>query len=89
MTKKYQICRHQIRFFKLKMQQNSFSAAGRAYDAPPPPDPLVSWAPRSTPSASRTRRLRSLGSQTLLNTKSMATSVEPMCCRILTYRLMS
>ena len=47
MTKKYQICHHQIRFFKLKMHQNPFSAgsvpdpAGGAYDAPP--DPLVGW----------------------------------------------
>jgi len=45
MTKKYQICHHQIRFFKLKMHQNPFlvapdSAVG-AYDAPP--DPLVGW----------------------------------------------
>jgi len=45
MTKKYQICHHQIRFFKLKMHQNPFSAApdpaGGAYDAPP--NPLVGW----------------------------------------------
>ena len=48
MTKKYQICDHQIRLFKLKMHQNPFSAkvpppdpAGRAYDAPP--DSLVGW----------------------------------------------
>jgi len=52
MTKKYQICHHQIRFFKLKMHQNPFSAI-------PPPHS----SPRSTPSASRTRRLRRLGSQ--------------------------
>jgi len=44
MTKKYQIRRHQIRFFKLKMHQNLFSAgaphpyrAGEAYDAPQTP----------------------------------------------------
>ena len=44
MTKKYQICHHQIRFFKLKMYQNPFSAGsapdpagGGAYDAPQTP----------------------------------------------------
>jgi len=40
MAKKYQICHHQIRFFKLKMHQNPFSAApdpaaGEAYSASP------------------------------------------------------
>ena len=39
MTKKNQICHHQIRFFKLKMHQNPFSLG--AYDAPP--DPLLGW----------------------------------------------
>jgi len=77
MTKKYQICHHQIRFFKLKMHRNPFSAGAPpaplwgAYNAPP--DHLVGWGggypsppyfpPRSIPSASRTRRLRRLGSQ--------------------------
>jgi len=76
--KKYQICHHQIHFFKLKMHQNPFSGlcagpcTGGAYDAPP--DLLVGWGgrtagerirpphspPRSTPSASRARRLRRL-----------------------------
>ena len=49
-TKKCQICHHQICFFKLKMHQNPFSApdpAGEAYDAP-------QTHPRSTPLASRT-----------------------------------
>ena len=50
---------------------------GANYDAPS--DPLVGWGggyplpinpPHSTPSASRTRRLRRLGSQAPLNTKS-------------------
>jgi len=58
--KQYQICHYQVRFFKLKMHQILFSAAGGAYDAPP--DPVVRWGrgippthspPRSTPSASR------------------------------------
>jgi len=34
MTKKYQICHHHIRFFKLKMHQNPFSAGA------PPRTPL-------------------------------------------------
>ena len=82
MTKKYQICYHQIRFSKLKMHQNPFSAgappvgrgsapdpAGGAYDAPP--DPLVAWGggyPLPIPLPAR--RLRRLGSQAPLNTKS-------------------
>jgi len=78
MTKKYQICHHQIRFFEAQNAQKSVfgrssapDPAEGAYDAPP--DPLVGWkgdtpcpfpsSPRSTPSASRTRRLRRFGSQ--------------------------
>jgi len=36
--KKYQICHHEIRFFKLKMHQNPFppDPAGGAYDSPIP-----------------------------------------------------
>ena len=60
--KKYQICHHQIRFYKLKMHQNPFSAPrrGSLRRSLRPPSRLHS--PRSTPSASRTRRL---GSQAL------------------------
>ena len=63
--KKYQICHHQIRFssskctkIRLRPGLRAPDPAGGAYDAPP--DPLV--PPRSTPSASRTRRIRRLGS---------------------------
>jgi len=58
MTKKNQICHHQIRFFKLKMHQNPFSLG--AYDAPP--DPLLGWGggyPLPIPLPAR--RLRRLG----------------------------
>jgi len=58
--KKYQICHHQIRFIKLKMHQNPFSA-GRAYDGgayDAPPDPLV--APFPSP-----RRRLELGASVL------------------------
>jgi len=59
---KYQICYHQIRFFKLKITTNYDEFAKqriRAYDAPP--DPLVGWGggyplPISLP-ARRLRRL--------------------------------
>ena len=74
--KKYQICHHHIRFFKLKMHQNPFSARaeprtplGELTTLPRPPSRLGRGIhpphspPRSTPSASRTRRLRRLGSQ--------------------------
>jgi len=70
MTKKYQICHHQIRFYKLKMHQNPFSAG--ALPRTPlgelttlPQTPIVGWGggyPLPIPlpakaSASRTRRL--------------------------------
>ena len=48
MTKKYQICHHQIRFFQAQNASKSVfgrgsasDPAGGAYDAPP--DPLVGW----------------------------------------------
>ena len=48
MTKKYQICHHQIRFYKLKMHQNPFSAG--ALPRTPlgelttlPQTPIVGW----------------------------------------------
>jgi len=70
--KQYQICHHQIRFFQAQNAPKSVfcrgsapDSAGGAYDAPP--DHLVGWGGgyplRWTPSASRTRRLRRLGSQ--------------------------
>ena len=78
--KQYQIC-HQIRFFQAQNAPKSVFGhpAGGAYDAPS--DLLVSWGggynsppphspPHSTPSASRTQRLRRLGSQAPLNTES-------------------
>jgi len=74
--KQYQICHHQIRFFKLKMHQNPFLAGaplrtplGSLRRSPRPPSrlgreiPSPHSRPRSTPSASRTRRLRRLSSQ--------------------------
>jgi len=81
--KKYQICHHQIRFFKLKMHQNPFLAGllpgprwGSLRRSPRPPNrlgrgipplgrgiPPPHSPPHSTPLASRTRRLRRLGSQ--------------------------
>jgi len=71
MTKKYHICHHQIRLFKLKMHQNPFSAGGRgsapdpaggAYDASP--DPLVGWGggyPLPIPLPARRLRCLELG----------------------------
>ena len=70
--KKYQICHHQIRFFELKMHQIRFRPGlrhvprwGSLRRSPRPPSrlgrgiPPPHFPPRSTPSASRTRRLGS------------------------------
>jgi len=69
--KKYQICHTHIRLFKLKMHQNPFSAGAPPRRPYTPPDPLLGWGGDTLSlfpstfdaSASRTRRLRRLGSQ--------------------------
>ena len=43
MTKTYQIRHHQIRFFKLKMHQNPFSARNPLGELTTLPRPLVGW----------------------------------------------
>ena len=83
MTKKYQICHHQIRLFQAQNAPKSVfgrgsarDPAGGAYDAPP--DPLVGWGgdiyPLHIPPLDAfgvsNSALRRLGSQAPLNTKS-------------------
>jgi len=77
MTKNIKFVINTFVFFQLKMHQNPFpDPTGGAYDAPPNPDPLVGYSlpiplpARRLRSASRTRRLRRVGSQAPLNTKS-------------------
>ena len=70
MTKKYQICHHQIRFFKLKMHKNPFSAGAllRTPLGELTTLPLVGWRrgyPLPIPLPARRLRRLELGASVL------------------------